>query len=127
MVQGRRAEPVQQVLMGLGLVGLLVGSLLGARPGVLGMLNLIGWAAGQATFLAWNAVKSDRELAASLLGKSQWMHPGYSDVTRLHLQCRVGYRSLHIYTQRAAAELLFMCIYAQCTSHQQARLGCGSP
>ena len=70
MLQGRRAQPSQLALMGSGLIGLLVGTLLGARPGVLGMLNLLGWAAGQAISLAWNAVKSDREMAASLLGSS---------------------------------------------------------
>ena len=68
--QGRRPQPAQLALMGIGLIGLLVGSLLGERPGVLGMLNLLGWAAGQAGCLAWSAVKSDRDLAASIIGRS---------------------------------------------------------
>ncbi len=69
-VQGRKPQPPQLALIGVGLIGLLVGSLLGERPGVLGMLNLLVWAAGQAGSLAWSVVKGDRDMAASILGGS---------------------------------------------------------
>lgn len=56
--------------MGVGVLGLLLGSLLGERLGMLGMLSLLGWTAGQAGSLAWSVVRSDRHLAARLLGSS---------------------------------------------------------
>lgn len=54
--------------MGLGSVGMVLGALLGTWPGLLGVLALLGWAAGQACSLAWDVIKDDRDMAASLLG-----------------------------------------------------------
>ena len=70
VMQGRSLRLVQLALMGVGVMGLLLGSVSGMRPGLLGVLSLLGWAAGQAGSLAWDAVKGDRDMAASLLGSS---------------------------------------------------------
>ena len=69
-MQGRRAQPTQLVLIGASVLGLSLGSLLGERLGILGMLSLLGWTAGQASSLAWSVVRSDRHTAATLLGSS---------------------------------------------------------
>ncbi len=81
---------MQLGLVGIGLTGLLLGSLLRERPGVLGMLNLLGWAAGQAGSLAWSAVKSDKDMAGSILGKSSWAQLHCHDVTR---PCQYAWRA----------------------------------
>ena len=52
-----------------GVFGLLLGSLLGTRPGLLGTLSLLTWTAGQANSQAWEAWKGDREMAVKFLGK----------------------------------------------------------
>ena len=59
-------------LMGLGVLGLLSSLLWGEWPGLLGVLSLVGWIAGQALCLAWDAIKVDRKLAASILGEQSF-------------------------------------------------------
>ena len=69
-MQGRQLQQVQLALMGIGVLGLVAGGFLGTWPGLLGMLSLLGWAAGQAGSMAWDAVKGDEEMTANLLGMS---------------------------------------------------------
>ena len=71
-------------LMVIGVLGLLLGSLLGTWPGLLGTLSLLAWTAGQAGSQAWEAWKGDREMAVRFLGKlpsmaSLW-HSKYSHI-----------------------------------------------
>ena len=66
---------MRMALMGLGGVGLLSSLVWGGWPGVLGVLSLLGWTAGQALLLAWDAIKGDRELAARILGEQSGRIP----------------------------------------------------
>lgn len=67
-VQGSSVRKLQMALLVIGVFGLLLGSLLGIWPGLLGMLSLSGWTAGQAGSQAWEAWKGDRETAVRFLG-----------------------------------------------------------
>lgn len=81
-LQGRSVRKLQMALMVIGVFGLLLGSLLGIWPGLLGTLSLLAWTAGQAGSQAWEAWKGDREMAIRFLGKLSSMpawHSKYSE------------------------------------------------